>query len=342
MKKKALIFGVSGQDGSLLADLLLKKNYKLYGTVRNLKKIINLKYLKIDKKVKFYKLKLDNPFNLQNLIKKIKPDEIYNLAGISTLEESESNVIYNNKVNFDFVIHLLEILRKIKFKIKYFQALSSEMYGKNINGSIDENFPFNPESPYAISKTASLYFIKYYRKKYNLPISTGILFNHESIFKKNNHVCKKICNEFAKINLGMSNSFILHNLDTYRDRGSAKDFVVAFWKILKSKNYNEFIIGTGKLLSVKEIIHHCCVYYKIIPKWIYKKNKIFCINKKTNKIIIRIYKKNTNFNDKTKISANINKIKRLAKWRPTTNFKDTIYELCKNSETRLRQKYYLK
>jgi GDPmannose 4,6-dehydratase len=343
MKKKALIIGVSGQDGSLLADLLLKKNYKLYGTVRNLKKNrINLEYLKINKKIKFYTLKLDNPFNLLKLIKKIRPDEIYNLAGITALEEAESNVVLNNKVNFNFIIHLLEILIKIKFKIKYFQALSSEIYGKNIKKKIDENYPFNPESPYAISKTASLYFIKYYRKKYNIPVSTGILFNHESIFRKNNHVCKKICDELAKINLGISNSFTLHNLDSYRDRGSAKDFVKAFWKILKSENYGEFIIGTGKLLSIKEIIHHCCVYYKILPKWIYKKHKIICINRKTNKIIITINKKNKNFKDRTKISANINKIKRLVKWRPTSNFKHTIYELCKNSEEKLKEKYYLK
>jgi GDPmannose 4,6-dehydratase len=343
MKKKALIFGISGQDGSLLANFLLKKNYKLYGTVRNLKiKNINLKYLKIDKKIKYYKFKLDNPKSLLKLIKKIKPHEIYNLAGISTLEESEDNIILNNKVNFNFVIHLLEILKKVKYKIKYFQALSSEIYGKNIKKEINENSSLNPDSPYAISKTASLYFIKYYRKKYNLSISTGILFNHESIFRKNNHVCKKICDELAKIHLGFSNSFRLNNLDSYRDRGSAKDFVKAFWKILQSSNYSEFVIGTGKLISIKKIIQHCCVYFEIQPKWIYKKNKIICINKKTNKVIIVINKKNKSFKDRTKVFANINKIKRLVKWQPTTNFKYTIYELCKNSVEELKKKYYLK
>jgi GDPmannose 4,6-dehydratase len=343
MKKKALIFGITGQDGSLLADLLLKKNYKLYGTVKDLKnKKTNLEYLKIYEKIKFYKLKLDNPTNLSRLIIKIKPNEIYNLAGIATLEESENNVILNNKVNFNFVIKLLENLRKIKFKIKYFQALSSEIYGKNIKKRIDENSSLNPESPYAISKTASLHFIKYYRKKYNLPISTGILFNHESIFRKNNHVCKKICDEFAKINLGISNSFRLHNLDSYRDRGSAKDFVEAFWKILQSSNYGEFIIGTGKLVSIKEIIIHCCAFYKITPKWINNKNRIICINNKTKKIIITINKNNKNFKDKTKISANINKIKKFIKWKPTIDFKNIIYELCKDSLDKLKEKHYLK
>ena len=157
---------ITGQDGSMLADLLLKKNYKLYGTIKDLKdKKTNLKYLKIYEKIKYYKLKLDNPTNLSRLIIKIKPNEIYNLAGIATLEESENNVILNNKVNFNFVIKLLENLRKIKFKIKYFQALSSEIFGKNIKKRIDENSSLNPESPYAISKTASLHFIKYYRKK---------------------------------------------------------------------------------------------------------------------------------------------------------------------------------
>ena len=343
MKKKALIFGITGQDGSLLADLLLKKNYKLYGTIQNLKNNkTNLKYLKIYKKIKFYKLKLDNPTNLSKLIIKIKPNEIYNLAGITELEESENNVIFNNKVNFNFIIELLEILKKIKFKVKYFQALSSEIYGKNIKKKIDENSSLNPENPYAISKTASLYFIKYYRTKYKLPVSTGILFNHESIFRKNNYVCKKICNEFAKINLGISNSFRLHNIDSYRDRGSAKDFVEAFWKILQSPYYGEFIVGTGKLVSIKEIILHCGAFYKIDLKWIYRKKRIICINNKTKKTIIVINKNNKNFKDKTKLSANINKIKKFVKWKPTIDFKNVIYELCKDSLDKLKEKYYLK
>ena len=256
MSKIALITGITGQDGSYLADLLLAKNYEVHGIVRPdfLKedKVKNWRIRKIIKDIILHKESIENYDGLTKLIKKVKPDEIYHLAAQAKDGHSFDNEIYTFKINLNATQNILSAVRKINDKTKFLFAGSSEMFGDNKDGYINEKTIFDPKSAYGISKVASHYIIKNYREVFNMHSSTSILFNHESPRKDVQFVGRKISYSVARIKKGLQKKLKLRNLKSKRDWGHAKDYVEAMWLMEQQKNADDFVIGSGVLHTVEE------------------------------------------------------------------------------------------
>ena len=255
MSKIALITGITGQDGSYLAELLLKKKYKVHGLVRKRSKKISNNYWRLNniiKKIKIHEQEFNNFKSLEKTIKKIKPNEVYHLAAQAYDGHSFDNEFYTFNINLNFTHRMLSIVRKVNSKAKFFFAGSSEMYDKNIKGKINESTNFNPKSAYGIAKVASHFLIKNYRENYNFNASTGILFNHESPRKDDIFVLKKIATSVARIKLGLQKFLYLGNIKSKRDWGHAKDYAKAMWLINTHKTASDYIVGTGKLNSVED------------------------------------------------------------------------------------------
>lgn len=331
MNNKIIITGISGQDGSLLANFLIKKKYKVIGILRNLNKdqYKNTEILKIKKKITFIKCNLSNKKKISLLIKKIKPFMFFNFAGVSSLEESAKKPVYTNEVNSTAVINILESIRLYSKRTKFFQA-SSFLLFKTKKKKFNENSNFNPSSPYAISKLSSFFFIKYYRNKYNLFATNGFFSNHESIFRRNIYVTKKIIQWFVKYKIKKNyvTPLYLGNIYTKKDWGDAEDYVKLSYKIMKQKTPDDFIICTGKNITLKHFINIVAKELNINIKWSNTKtlNEV-CIDKK--KIIIKIKKKLFKFDEFDGIMGNNKKTKKILNWNPASNIKLLIKKMIK-------------
>ncbi|MFH1352770.1 MAG: GDP-mannose 4,6-dehydratase [bacterium] len=254
--KKALITGIAGQDGSYLTKFLLDKGYKITGVVRNLNNVSdrNLNYLGIKNQIKYLEVNL---MDLSNIIRALKGDdytEVYNLAAQSSVSLSFSQPIGTLEFNIISVANLLEAIRIVNPAIKFYQASSSEMYGNvpKENLPVNENSIFMPVSLYGISKASAHWITNSYRQAYGLFAVCGILFNHESVFRKSNFATKKIINTAVKISMGLSDSLTLGNLDVYRDWGYAPDYVRAMWLMLQQEDPVDLVICSGKEHSLRE------------------------------------------------------------------------------------------
>jgi GDPmannose 4,6-dehydratase len=330
MKKKALITGIMGQDGAYLAKLLLSKNYKVYGAYRRNSNYTNnrLRILGIEDKVELINLEINEFNSVEYTINSIKPDEIYNLAAMSFVASSFKQPLYTISTNFISLINILEVLKKSKKKISLYQASTSEMFGNSTIGLINENTHFDPSSPYGISKVASHYLIKLYRKAYGLQCCSGILFNHESPLRGEEFVTKKIIRQMCEILKGKRKFITLGNIYTERDWGFAPDYVEVMWKMLQLKNKDDFVIGTGKTYSIKEFINLTCKYLKIKNKWTGKNLNEKCINLDNNKVIIKISKKYYRPIDIIHLRSNPLKAKKILKWKSKTNLYSIIQKMC--------------
>jgi len=285
MKKKAIITGIMGQDGSYLAKLLLKKNYTVFGTYRKSSYIKNnrLEKLKIKKKVKLLNLNIRNIFEVKQTIKKIKPNEIYNLAAVASVKSSFAKPIYTMNVNCISLLNILESVKEFSKNTKIYQASSSEMFGNSKKYRINEKTSFSPVSPYGISKVAAHYLIKFYRDAYKIKCSSGILFNHESILRGKNFVTKKIVKQLHEIKNKKRSVMYLGNIYSKRDWGFAPEYVEAMWKILQLKKPEDFVIATGRSYTIKYFVNLACKYLKISSQWRGKGINEVCLNKKTKK-----------------------------------------------------------
>jgi len=250
--KKALITGITGQDGSYLADLLLEKGYEVYGMVRrsSVEKLDRIEHIR--DRVKFIQADLLDQLSIINAIKQVKPDEVYNLAAMSFVPTSWSQPVLTGEFTGIGVTRMLEAVRLIKDDIKFYQASSSEMFGKVREVPQNENTPFHPRSPYGVAKVYGHYITVNYRESYNIFAVSGILFNHESPRRGLEFVTKKVTNAAAKIKLGLLDYLYLGNLDAKRDWGYAKDYVEAMWLMLQQDKPEDFVIATGENHSVKE------------------------------------------------------------------------------------------
>ena len=255
--KKALITGINGQDGSYLAEFLLDKGYSVYGTLKR-NSVAENQTARLDKiydKIKLFYADLTDLSSLISVIQKTQPDEIYNLAAQSHVRISFDQPIYTANVTGIGTLNMLEAVRLIKPDAKIYQASSSEMFGNSIDddGFQRETTHMNPVSPYGCAKVYSYNICRNYRNSYNMFISNGILFNHESPRRGTNFVTNKVVKEAVKIKLGLSNKLALGNLDATRDWGHAKDYVKAMWMILQLKNSDDYVCSTGISHSVKEL-----------------------------------------------------------------------------------------
>jgi GDPmannose 4,6-dehydratase len=254
--KKALVTGITGQDGAYLAKFLLDKNYKVYGTYRRLSSpnFWRLQYLDIFERVELIPADLSDSASLFEAIRISSPDEIYNLAAQSFVGASFEQPINTADVSGIAVARILELVRQINPKIRFYQASTSELYGGVYEHKQNENVPFQPKSPYAAAKLYSFWITKIYREAYGLFASNGILFNHESPIRGLEFVTRKISNAVAKISLGLEKHLSLGNIYAKRDWGYAGDYIEAMWLILQQEKPDDFVIATGESHSVEEFV----------------------------------------------------------------------------------------
>ena len=324
--KRALITGITGQDGAYLAKLLIDKGYKVFGTVRRStsEKFINLKYLNVYDKIKFYDFDLLELSNIQNVIKVSKPDEIYHLAAQSFVPTSFQVPIVTTDINSLGTLRILDSINSINKKIKFYQASTSEMFGKVVQIPQSEKTPFYPRSPYGVSKVFSHWITINYRESYNLHASSGILFNHESPLRGSEFVTKKITSALARIKFGSNEILRVGNINAQRDWGYAGDYVHAMWLMLQQKKPDDYVIATGKTHSVRQFIDLTLRYLKFDYKWTGKGINEKVINKANNKTIIKIDKEFFRPAEVDLLIGNSNKAKRQLKWKPKTNLKKLV------------------
>ncbi len=302
MKKKALITGVTGQDGSYLAEFLLNKGYNVHGIKRksstfNTSRIDHIyKDLHKSSKFRLHYGDLADSNSVVNVISKIRPDEIYNLGAQSHVGHSFEIPEYTSEVTGLGTLRVLEAMRFLGLKkTKFYQASTSELFGekKNKVNAFNEKSTMIPKSPYGVSKLYSYYITKVYREAYGFFACNGILFNHESPRRGETFVTRKITMYFAKKILGSQDILYLGNLNAKRDWGHAKDYTEMQWKILQQKKPQDYVIATGKTLSVREFINECCKYLNLKIIWIGKgiNEKGYLVNNKKKELIIKVDKK---------------------------------------------------
>ena len=256
MKKIALITGISGMDGSHLADFLLQKNYEVSGLVRRTSNFYSGNISHILDKITLIKGDITDQNSLLRAIKDSNPDEVYNLAAQSFVGESWNTPEQTSDVTGVGVLRILEAIREYNPKIKFYQASSSEMFGRMVENPANEKTPFYPRSPYGVSKLYGHWITINYRESYNIFACSGILFNHESERRGIEFVTRKISDGVAKIHLGLSNNISLGNLDSRRDWGYSMDYVEAMWLMLQQEKPEDYVIATGIDHSIKDFLTH--------------------------------------------------------------------------------------
>lgn len=332
--KTALIIGITGQDGSYLADFLLKKNYKIIGLIRrsssfNTERINHLYENKILKKNYFpFYGDLTDTSNLIRIIQENKPDEIYNLGAQSHVKTSFEVPEYTANVDAIAVLRLLEAIRRLKFekKIKFYQASTSEIFG-NTKTPQNEKTNFKPESPYAISKLFAYWTVVNYRKAYDIFAVNGILFNHESEKRGATFVTRKVTRAVADYYMGKKNILYLGNLDAKRDWGSAKDYVETMWKMLQQKKPDDYVIATGISKSVRQMVEEAfkCIGVKIV--WKGKGLKEIGFNFNNNETLIKIDPYYFRPTEVYELRGDSKKAKKILGWKPKTSFSKLIKEM---------------
>ena len=249
---KAFITGISGQDGSYLAELLLEKGYEVHGLIRRTSEPLMAKISHLYDKVVLHHGDLTDASSIHYILDQIKPNEIYNLAAMSHVGWSYKNPTYTSEVNHKGFVHILEAVRTIGIDPKIYQACSSEMFGKVQETPQTEKTPFYPRSPYGVSKVAAYYDAKVYRESYDMKIYCGILFNHESERRGTEFLSRKVCKSIGEIYNGDRNYFEIGNMEAKRDFGYAKEYVKWIYEIMQHHTPDDFVIATGENHSVRE------------------------------------------------------------------------------------------
>ena len=342
--KKALVTGVTGQDGSYLVELLLEKDYEVHGLIRRASSINTwrLDHLYknkeiLDKKLFLHYGDMTDSISMMNLISDIRPDEIYNLAAQSHVKISFDIPEITAETDALGTLKLLEAVKTLglKDKTKIYQASTSELYGKVIETPQSETTPFYPRSPYGVAKLYGFWIIKNYREAYNMFACNGILFNHESERRGFNFVTRKITLGLSKIKLGLNDSKFgrileLGNLDSKRDWGHAKDYVEAMWLMLQQDKPEDFVIATGESHSVREFIEACCEELEIELKWEGKGVDEVGIDAGSGEIIIKINPKYVRPTEVDVLLGNPGKAKEKLGWVAKTKFENLVKVMVKS------------
>ena len=334
--KKALITGITGQDGYYLTKLLLKKGYAVHGIKRRtslintqrIDEFFNNKNLH-NKKFTLYHGDMTDSSSLISILNKIKPNEIYNLAAQSHVQVSFEIPEYTANSDAIGVLRLLEAVKSanLKNKTKIYQASTSELYGKVRELPQNEKTPFYPRSPYAIAKQYAYWIVVNYREAYNFFACNGILFNHESPLRGETFVTRKITIGLSRIKLGLQKELVLGNLNAKRDWGHAEDYAEAMWKMMQLKKPDDFVIATGKQYSVRDFVNISAKNLGINIKWVGKGINEKGINKKTGKIIIKIGKRYFRPTEVDTLLGDARKAKKILKWKPKITFNQMVKEM---------------
>ena len=334
MEKKALITGITGQDGSFLAEFLLRKGYRVYGVVRR-SSVFNterIDHLLSDSHIEGERSIGKNLFRMYGdltdgssfarIIRQLEPDEIYNLGAQSHVRVSFDVPEYTSDVTALGTLRLLEAIRESNVKTKFYQASSSEMFGEATEIPQNENTPFNPQSPYACAKVFAYHITKNYRKSYGIFTCNGILFNHESERRGKTFVTRKISRGLARIKLGLDDCLYLGNLDAKRDWGYAKEFVEGIWLMLQQNEPDDYVLATNESHSVREFVEKCCEILDIDLVWEGDGIDEVGINMKTDSAIIKIDPYFFRPAEVSSLQGDYSKAKKKLGWEPKVRFNE--------------------
>ncbi|MFA6105004.1 MAG: GDP-mannose 4,6-dehydratase [Patescibacteria group bacterium] len=334
--KKALITGITGQDGSYLAEFLLSKGYEVHGIIRRsssfntgrIDGIFQDPHAERPKMILHYG-DLTDGSNLNRILEKVKPDEIYNLGAQSHVLVSFEMPEYTGEVDGLGTLRLLDAVRETGLKVKFYQAGSSEMFGKVLETPQKETTPFYPRSPYGCAKAYAHYLAVNYREAYNMFICNGILFNHESPRRGGTFVTKKTVAALAKIKAGKQDKLYLGNLESKRDWGYAKEYVEAMWAMLQHTKPADYVIATGETHSVRELAEIAAKYFGFELVWKGEGLNEKGVDKKTGKTIIEIDPHYFRPTEVDYLIGDASKAKKELGWEAKVKFKELIEIMCR-------------
>ncbi len=332
--KTALITGITGQDGSYLAELLLSKGYKVHGIIRRNSTsdcTDRIKELLFDPNIKLHYGDLSDFSNVTSIIQETQPDEVYNLAAQSHVKVSFSNSLYTTDVDAVGVVRLLEAIRVLGLveKTRFYQASTSELFGKVQEVPQRESTPFYPRSPYGVSKLYGFWITKNYRESYNLFGCNGILFNHESPRRGELFVTRKITKTLSEIRNGKKKGPLeLGNLDAKRDWGHAKDYVKSMWLMLQNDYPDDYVVSMEEQHSVRDFVNVSCNYIGFDIEWSGEGKDEVAIDKKTGKVLVQINPDYYRPAEVESLVGDCSKAKKVLSWKPEYTFEKLVEEMC--------------
>jgi GDPmannose 4,6-dehydratase len=336
--KKALITGIRGQDGAYLAKLLLQKGYKVYGADRRSGDSGNwrLKELGIEQEVEIVYMDLLELTNIRHVISKIMPDEVYNLAAQSFVGVSFEQPILTADIDAIGVLRLLEALRDIKPDAKFYQASTSEMFGKVREMPQTETTPFYPRSPYAVSKVYAHYISVNYREAYNMFTACGILFNHESELRGLEFVTRKTTQAVAQIKYGLTDKLVLGNLDSKRDWGYAPEYVYGMYLMLQQDKPDDYVLATGHTHTIREFVEKAFEIAGFNIEWSGEGINSKGIDKRTGKVLVEVSKDFYRPSEVDVLIGNPKKAKEKLNWKAKTTFEELVRIMTESDLKRIK------
>ncbi len=350
MSKVALVTGITGQDGAYLAELLLSKGYIVHGIKRrsslfNTDRIDHLYQDKHEAGVRLFLHygDLTDATNLIRLVQEIEPDEIYNLAAMSHVKVSFDTPEYTANTDALGTLRLLEAIRILKMEktVKLYQASTSELYGKVVETPQSESTPFYPRSPYAVAKLYAYWIIKNYREAYGIYACNGILFNHESPYRGETFVTRKITRAVAKIKLGLQKKMYLGNLDAQRDWGHAKDYVYGMWQMMQQEVADDYVLATGETHPVREFVEKSFNHAGIEVRWEGEGVDEKGFNKANNEIIVEVDEKYFRPTEVELLLGDPTKAKTELGWETTYTFDGLVKEMVDSDIALFKRDKYL-
>jgi GDPmannose 4,6-dehydratase len=330
--KVALITGITGQDGSYLAELLLEKGYEVHGVVRRSSLINTDRIDHIYEQIELHYGDLTDSTNLVRVIQQVQPNEIYNLGAQSHVKVSFEMPEYTGMVDGLGTLRILESVRLLGMekKTRIYQASTSEMYGKVQEIPQTETTPFYPRSPYGVAKVYGYWIVKNYRESYGLHASSGILFNHESSRRGETFVTRKITRGLSRISTGQQDILYLGNLNAKRDWGHAKDFVEAMWLMLQQDEPDDYVIATGQQYSVREFVEAAAPYFGMDIAWEGEGLEEVGYDRVSGNRVIQINPKYFRPAEVETLLGDSTKARQKLGWNPKTTFNQLVEDMCKN------------
>jgi GDPmannose 4,6-dehydratase len=322
--KTALITGITGQDGSYLAEFLLSLGYRVHGLVRRSSSPQYQRIAHILPHIRLHEGDLSDTTSLKRIIDDVQPDEIYNLGAMSHVKVSFDIPEYTADVDGLGVLRLLEAVRTSCPDAKFYQASTSELFGKVQETPQKETTPFYPRSPYAVAKLYAYWAVVNYREAYGLFASNGILFNHESPRRGETFVSKKVTMAVARIKKGLQEKLVLGNLDSRRDWGYAKDFVEGMWKILQHKTPTDYVLATGQTTTVRRFVELAFLYASIQLEWIGSGINEKGIDRTNGRIVVEVSAEFFRPTEVDVLIGDASKANRELGWRPTTSLEELV------------------
>ena len=328
--KKALITGITGQDGSYLAELLLSKGYEVHGIVRRSSLINTHRIDHIYEKLKLHYGDLTDAVSVMGVIKDVEPCEIYNLGAQSHVKVSFKIPEYTGQVDAMGTLRVLEAVRMLGMEkdVRIYQASTSELYGGISDAPLTETTPFHPRSPYGVAKLYGYWIIKNYREAYGMHCSSGILFNHESERRGETFVTRKITQGLSRISVGLEKILRLGNIHAKRDWGHARDYVEAMWLMLQQDKPDDYVIATGEQYSVKDFVDEAAPYFGFKLDWMGEGLDETAFDWNTKRPVIIIDPEYFRPAEVESLLGDATKAKEVLGWEPKTSFKELVEEMC--------------